>query len=39
VPSTDGFHAAFMFGLGAAVLCTVIAIFIPQPDATMEQCD
>ncbi|CAM3246010.1 MFS transporter [Mycolicibacterium frederiksbergense] len=39
VPSTAGFQSAFMFGLGAAVLCTVIAIFIPQPDATMEQCD
>jgi MFS family permease len=39
VPSTDGFQSAFMFGLGAAALCTVIAIFIPQPDATMEQCD
>ena len=30
VPSTDGFHAAFLFGLGAAVLCTVIAVFIPR---------
>ena len=32
VPSTPGFHAAFLFGLGAAVLCTVIAIFIPQSE-------
>lgn len=30
VPSTDGFHAAFLFGLGAAVLCTVIAAVIPR---------
>ncbi|MBI5734364.1 MAG: MFS transporter [Mycolicibacterium neoaurum] len=30
VPSTDGFHAAFLFGLGAAALCTVIAVFIPR---------
>lgn len=30
VPSGTGFHAAFLFGLGAAVLCTVIALFIPQ---------
>ena len=32
VPSPPGFHAAFLFGLGAAVLCTVIAIFIPQSE-------
>ncbi len=31
VPSAAGFHAAFLFGLGAAVLCTVIAVFIPRP--------
>ncbi len=30
VPSATGFHAAFLFGLGAAVLCTVIAVFIPR---------
>lgn len=30
VPSTGGFQSAFLFGLGAAMLCTVIAIFIPR---------
>ncbi|MDO3401120.1 MFS transporter [Mycolicibacterium neoaurum] len=30
VPSATGFHAAFLFGLGAAALCTVIAVFIPR---------
>jgi MFS family permease len=33
VPSTDGFEVAFLFGLGAAALCTVIAFFIPRPEA------
>lgn len=32
-PSATGFETAFLFGLGAAVLCTVIAAFIPQPTA------
>jgi MFS family permease len=31
VPSAEGFQVAFMFGLGAAALCTVIAVFIPRP--------
>lgn len=30
-PSPSGFEAAFIFGLGAAVLCAVIAAFIPRP--------
>ncbi|MDY6998434.1 MAG: MFS transporter [Actinomycetota bacterium] len=31
VPSADNFQTAFLFGLGAAVLCTVLAACIPQP--------
>lgn len=30
VPGPDGFQSAFLFGLGAAVQCTVIAFFIPR---------
>ncbi|WP_304108541.1 MFS transporter [Mycolicibacterium bacteremicum] len=36
VPTTSGFHTAFLFGLGAAVLCTVIAVFIPQSRQTAD---
>ncbi|MGK2867611.1 MAG: MFS transporter [Mycobacterium sp.] len=32
VPSTAGFETAFVFGLGAAVLCAVIALFIPRTE-------
>ncbi|MDG4664434.1 MFS transporter [Mycobacterium sp. 236(2023)] len=32
VPSADGFQVAFFFGLGAAILCTAIAVFIPKPE-------
>lgn len=39
VPGADGFQSAFLFGLGAAVLCTVIAFLIPQPDTALERCD
>lgn len=31
LPSTQGFQTAFVFGLVAAVLCAVIATFIPRP--------
>lgn len=33
VPSSDAFQTAFMFGLAAAALCTLIAAFIPRPPA------
>lgn len=31
VPSADGFQTAFLFGLIAAVVCTVLAVLIPKP--------
>lgn len=31
VPSADGFQTAFLFGLIAAIACTVLAAFIPKP--------
>jgi len=31
VPGADGFSMAFVLGLGAAVVCAVIALFIPHP--------
>ncbi|GAA3658406.1 MFS transporter [Microbacterium marinilacus] len=31
MPSTDGFQTAFLFGLAAAAICTMIAVFIPKP--------
>lgn len=34
VPSADGFESAFLFGLGAAALCTAIALFIPGRRST-----
>ncbi|WP_083603732.1 MFS transporter [Mycolicibacterium diernhoferi] len=36
VPSADGFEVAFLFGLGAAVLCTAIAIFIPRSEPVVD---
>lgn len=32
MPSTAGFETAFVFGLGAAVLCAGIALFIPRTE-------
>ncbi|MGO1770629.1 MAG: MFS transporter, partial [Microbacterium sp.] len=31
VPSADGFQLAFLFGLVAAVVCTILAVLIPRP--------
>ncbi|ALJ21938.1 MFS transporter permease [Microbacterium sp. No. 7] len=31
VPSMEGFHVALVLGLVAAVLCAVLALFIPRP--------
>ncbi|WBU39396.1 MFS transporter [Homoserinibacter sp. YIM 151385] len=31
MPTTDGFQTAFLFGLAAALIATVIAVFIPKP--------
>lgn len=37
VPSESGFGLALVFGLGAAVLCAVLAALIPKPKATVEE--
>lgn len=37
MPSVDGFQTAFLFGLTAAIVCTVIAVFIPwRTDGVMQ---
>lgn len=35
-PSSEGFSLSLMLGLGAAVVCAVIALFIPKPPADPE---
>lgn len=37
IPSSGGFHAAFWLGLGAAVLCAMLAALIPRGSRTGEE--
>ncbi|MFT4030048.1 MAG: MFS transporter, partial [Protaetiibacter sp.] len=37
LPTADGFQLAFLLGLAAAVVCTVLALLIPQPKSGVEE--